>query len=572
MAIKVPIRTVYDNSNNAVGLSEFQSSEAVGYQHGGTGLTTLGSAGQILKVNDAGTAVEWAADAQRDLTGYLQVANAQVSYVTKSVALSSNNAQNSLILDRLQVANAIATYSTLAQLGNTNTYIANKAISTVAFTSGNNTLKITTGDSTEYDATIDVSDKATWTALLSTNTALRTLINTQIGSSNTSIRQYINSEIGSSNTNIRNYTNQTFETKAVALSSNNALNNLINDRLQVANVAAIYATKAYAAANTYVNAQIGASNTNIRSYTDQTFETKAVALSSNNAQNSLILDRMQVANVTSLVSTEIANLVDSSPEALNTLNELAAALGDDANFSTTILTSLGTKAANTYVNQTFETKSVALSSNNAQNSLILDRLQVANAVATYAPLAGATFTGAVAGTKLSLTGPITAPSITANTATLGGLSYPTSDGTNGQALLTNGAGTLALGTPVVRNSLSTITANTTLDTSNHNIALVVNSSANVFVTIDASGNLTQGDKFTILPVSTGNIVVKLDGADSFLGTSTDSIQISVFANDTIASQQNNQIDEAASGEVITTGLYTKIEVLYIGSGNFVLTK
>ena len=39
----------------------------------------------------------------------------------------------------------------------------------------------------------------------------------------------------------------------------------------------------------------------------------------------------------------VALIVDSSPAALNTLNELAAALGDDANFSTTITTSIGTK-------------------------------------------------------------------------------------------------------------------------------------------------------------------------------------------------------------------------------------
>jgi hypothetical protein len=45
----------------------------------------------------------------------------------------------------------------------------------------------------------------------------------------------------------------------------------------------------------------------------------------------------------SYVGTQISNLVDSSPAALNTLNELAAALGDDANFSTTITTSIGTK-------------------------------------------------------------------------------------------------------------------------------------------------------------------------------------------------------------------------------------
>ena len=42
-------------------------------------------------------------------------------------------------------------------------------------------------------------------------------------------------------------------------------------------------------------------------------------------------------------TTAVAAVIDSSPDALNTLNELAAALNDDANFSTTITTSIGTK-------------------------------------------------------------------------------------------------------------------------------------------------------------------------------------------------------------------------------------
>tara|TARA_R100000734_G_scaffold19153_1_gene18716 strand:+ start:36258 stop:40403 length:4146 start_codon:yes stop_codon:yes gene_type:complete len=46
---------------------------------------------------------------------------------------------------------------------------------------------------------------------------------------------------------------------------------------------------------------------------------------------------------TAYVTTAVSNLVDSSPDTLNTLNELAAALGDDANFSTTITNSIGTK-------------------------------------------------------------------------------------------------------------------------------------------------------------------------------------------------------------------------------------
>lgn len=45
----------------------------------------------------------------------------------------------------------------------------------------------------------------------------------------------------------------------------------------------------------------------------------------------------------SYVDTEVASLVDSAPAALDTLNELAAALGDDANFSTTISNQIGTK-------------------------------------------------------------------------------------------------------------------------------------------------------------------------------------------------------------------------------------
>ena len=44
------------------------------------------------------------------------------------------------------------------------------------------------------------------------------------------------------------------------------------------------------------------------------------------------------------VGTDVSNLVDSSPAALDTLNELAAALGDDPNFATTVTNSIALKA------------------------------------------------------------------------------------------------------------------------------------------------------------------------------------------------------------------------------------
>jgi hypothetical protein len=59
--------------------------------------------------------------------------------------------------------------------------------------------------------------------------------------------------------------------------------------------------------------------------------------------NLLVTDFTGYATI-SYVDTQVSNLVDTAPEALNTLNELAAALGDDANFSTTITTLIGGKA------------------------------------------------------------------------------------------------------------------------------------------------------------------------------------------------------------------------------------
>ena len=50
---------------------------------------------------------------------------------------------------------------------------------------------------------------------------------------------------------------------------------------------------------------------------------------------------------TAYTDTAIANLVDSSPSALNTLNELAAAINDDANFSSTVNTNIAAKLPKT---------------------------------------------------------------------------------------------------------------------------------------------------------------------------------------------------------------------------------
>jgi hypothetical protein len=54
----------------------------------------------------------------------------------------------------------------------------------------------------------------------------------------------------------------------------------------------------------------------------------------------------------------VSSLVDSAPSTLNTLNELAAALGDDANFASTVTTSLGNKLDISSASTTYQTKNI----------------------------------------------------------------------------------------------------------------------------------------------------------------------------------------------------------------------
>jgi hypothetical protein len=59
---------------------------------------------------------------------------------------------------------------------------------------------------------------------------------------------------------------------------------------------------------------------------------------------SSIQTQLNAKATSSDITTAINNLIDGAPAALNTLNELAAAINDDASYASTITTSLGTKA------------------------------------------------------------------------------------------------------------------------------------------------------------------------------------------------------------------------------------
>ena len=55
-------------------------------------------------------------------------------------------------------------------------------------------------------------------------------------------------------------------------------------------------------------------------------------------------DKNRLLVTQDILESEVASLVDGAPEALDTLMELAAALGDDPNFATTVSTEIGKRA------------------------------------------------------------------------------------------------------------------------------------------------------------------------------------------------------------------------------------
>ena len=76
---------------------------------------------------------------------------------------------------------------------------------------------------------------------------------------------------------------------------------------------------------------------------DMTANTQLTLLDQDDMSSNSATAAASQQSIKAYVDAEVAGLVDSAPSALNTLNELAAALGDDANFSTTTATSLGNR-------------------------------------------------------------------------------------------------------------------------------------------------------------------------------------------------------------------------------------
>jgi adhesin YadB/C len=100
---------------------------------------------------------------------------------------------------------------------------------------------------------------------------------------------------------------------------------------------------AVTSANSYTDGRETAITTAYQSYAD-TAEADAKSYT-DDLIGDVTVDGTGGNTVTDRIASAVSSLVDSSPETLDTLNELAAALGDDPNFATTVSNSIGEKVS-----------------------------------------------------------------------------------------------------------------------------------------------------------------------------------------------------------------------------------
>ena len=141
MAAKTPIRTVY-TGGNPTGLAEFQSGEFIDYQVGGTGVTALGTAGQVLKVNSGATALEWGGvEAILNIEGLPDGTGVTLAGTDK-LALSDGGTEKQVNISQLSTFTETLTNKTLSGSSNTLSNIGNSSLTNSAVTVGSTSISL----------------------------------------------------------------------------------------------------------------------------------------------------------------------------------------------------------------------------------------------------------------------------------------------------------------------------------------------------------------------------------------------------------------------------------------------
>ena len=432
---------------------------------------SVGTAGYVLK--STGSGVYW--DAAVGSGTIVSLTTTALKDLTQNDTVVTS-AQATSATNYLQVANAVSTFQTKSiersALANTNSFIKSQLANT-------NTFIATKVNTTTFNS-----------ALANTNTYIATKVNTTtFNSALANTNSFIKSQLA--NTNLRvNLINTNLT------STNTAIRLLVSDRLQVANAVAIYQTKAVeraALANT--NSRITLVNTNLTG--------------TNTAIRLLVSDRLQVANAVATYQTKTI--------------ERAALANTNAFIKSQLAnTNLRVNLINTNLTGT----------NTAIRLLVSDRLQVANAAATYATKESPTTSGVFAHTgRATISTNLT---VSGNTV-IGKLVANGSVGTAGYALKSNGS--TVYWDAVGGGQVTTAQFNSALANTNTYIATKTNSAspttsgvfahtgrATISTNLNVSGNTVVSKLVANGSVGTAGYVLKSTGSgvywDAAVGSGT----------------------------------------------------
>ena len=222
MADKTPVRVVFNESNVATGMAEFQSGDTVPIANGGTGISAIGSAGQIIKVNAAGTALEFGAEGDISITNLVAPTNADLTLKTSGTggivlndftisdnSISTNRSNDdfkinasgtgTVILENLKVGTSGSTVTTILDEDNMSSdsatslatqqsikaYVDSEvgAVSTTAISTGDSNVTVVDSGTGNVTIEVDGTDRITTLAATTTTATGHSLV---IGAGSTS--------------------------------------------------------------------------------------------------------------------------------------------------------------------------------------------------------------------------------------------------------------------------------------------------------------------------------------------------------------------------------------------------
>src|SRR6056300_136816 len=238
--------------------------------------------------------------------------------------------------------------------------------------------------------------------------------------------------------------------------------------------------------------------------TNKTLTSPVISTISNSGTVTIPTGTVTLAS-TSYVDTAVANVIDSAPGALDTLNELAEALGDDANYASTTTTALSNRLR-------IDTNAQGLTSTQKSNAITNLGLSTVATSGSYTDLSNTSSVVTLSGTQTLTNKTISSTNNTititeSNISDLG--SYITASSSD---TLTNKSGNISQWTNNA-GYLTSTNINTSTSGSNALITLTNSAGGSDSVTLAAGSNITiseSGDTITIASTASGSALTIQD--------------------------------------------------------------